>query len=161
MILADAEVFASWAIDPVFCAHAGWRHRPTSADAVSWWRDTIVAPDAELIRLTAVRDGEAVGYVDLHGRDDDERELGFLIGPSTRWRRGLGTAAAEAGLAYGFTLLGLSRIWAEAVEANTGSTRILRRIGMGETGAGGDETFLGRRSRYVRFGVTREEWSAR
>ncbi|BDZ64387.1 GNAT family N-acetyltransferase [Agromyces mangrovi Wang et al. 2018] len=158
---ADAETLASWAVDPVFCAHAGWRVRTSPDDAVLWWREAIAAPDPLLIRLLALHDGEAVGYVDLHGDADDARELGFLIGPSARWHRGLGTAAASAGLAHGFRVLGLARIWAEAVQANVHSVRVLRRVGMRETGAGGAEDFLGTSSRYRRFELTSAEWAER
>src|SRR5699024_12083965 len=54
-------------------------------------------PDPTLLRMTAVVDGEVVGYVDLHGDSDDESELGFAIGDSKRWGKGLGMAAAAAG----------------------------------------------------------------
>ncbi|WP_419775738.1 GNAT family N-acetyltransferase [Microbacterium oxydans] len=73
-----------------------------------------------------------------------------------RWRT---DAAALAGLDHGFTQLGLSSIWAEAVEANFGSVRVLRRIGMTETGHGTSESFLGVDSRYLRFHLSRVDWA--
>lgn len=158
LVDSDAQTLGSWAADPVFCAHAGWRERSSPDEAVPWWRDAIARPDPALIRLMAVSNREPVGYVDLHGGDADDRELGFLIGPSTRWRQGLGTQAARAGLTYGFTVLGLSRIWAEAVDANVGSVRILRRVGMREIGSGAAHTFLGTPSRYLRFDLLRSDW---
>ncbi len=103
--------------------------------------------------------GELVGYVDLHGSDLGEKELGFVIGPSHRWGQGLGRCAAEAGLAYGFEALGVERIWAEALAANTASVRILRAIGMEETGRGGPGEFLGRESYYVQFSICRSAWT--
>ncbi len=151
---------SSWAVDPVFCSHAGWKPRATTDGAVSWWHAAIADPDPLLTRLLAVRGEDPVGYVDLHGDASEVRELGFVIGPSSRWRQGWGTAAALAGLSYGFTVLDLSEIWAEAAEANVGSVRILRQIGMTETGLGGTETFLGAPSRYVQFSLSRADWSA-
>ncbi|TFC17941.1 N-acetyltransferase [Cryobacterium algoritolerans] len=41
-----------------------------------------------------------------------ERELGYLIAPSTSWGRGLGTAAARAGVEFGFDGLGVHR-WSQ------------------------------------------------
>lgn len=161
MVLSDAEELSSWAIDPVFCAHAGWRPRSTVDGAVPWWREAIATPDPMLTRLMAVREEEPVGFVDLHGDAGDMRELGFLVGPSTRWRQGVGTAVAEAGLSYGFTVLELAQIWAEAVEANTGSVRILRRIGLKESGVGTAESFLGVPSRYLQFTQSRDIWLAK
>lgn len=159
LVASDAETLASWATDPLFCAHAGWKLRSTVEGAIPWWHDAITAPDPLLTRLMAVGSEEPIGYVDLHGDADDVRELGFVVGPSSRWHQGLGTAAARAGLSYGFTTLGLSAIWAEAVEANASSVRILRRMGMTETGAGSAEAFLGAPSRYVRFSLSRDAWA--
>lgn len=160
LVASDAETLASWAIDPVFCAHAGWTLHPSVDDAIPWWRQAIAEPDPLLTRLLALHDGEPVGHVDLHGGEEGVRELGFLIGPSGQWHRGLGTAAAVAGLEYGFTELGLSRIWAEALEANVGSVRILRRLGMRETGFGAVEEFLGASSTYLQFSLSRDDWMA-
>ena len=158
LVVSDAEVFASWAIDPVFCAHAGWKESSSVAEGVPWWRDLIANPDPKLLRLAAVRGKEIVGYVDLYGDGTETRELGFVIGPSANWGNGWGTRAARAGLAYGFELMGLTSVWAEAVGANAGSVRILQRVGMTYTGAGDDELFLGVPSTYVQFGLTRSEW---
>lgn len=158
LVPADAEIFAAWATDDIFATHAGWRHATTPEEFVPWWRNLIAQPDTALIRLAVVCNHEIVGYVDLHGEGSDSRELGFVIGPSSRWGRGLGTRAARAGLAYGFENLALESIWAEAVEANTGSVRILRRLGMTYTGEGAEETFVGRPSRYAQYCVTRAAW---
>lgn len=157
----DAETLASWAVDAVFCAHAGWRLRGSPADAVPWWREAITRPDPKLMRLLALSADEPVGYVDLHGDDVTERELGYVIAPSTRWGRGLGTAAARAGLDYGFDQLGLSRIWAEAIEANVASMHVLQRLGMRMVGLGTAAEFLGVDSRYVQFELLSHEWATR
>ncbi|WP_193127608.1 GNAT family N-acetyltransferase [Gulosibacter sediminis] len=98
---------------------------------------------------------DVVGYVDLHGDERSTRELGFVIG------RGLGTMAASAGLEYGFDVLKLSSVWAEAVDANVGSLRVLERIGMTRTGAGDDDMFLGVTSTYSRFALSRSDWEQR
>lgn len=117
-------------------------------------------PDPKLIRLLALCHEQAVGYVDLYGDDIDARELGYLIAPASRWGQGLGIAAARAGLQHGFEALGLRRIWAEAIEANTASVRVLQRLGMDETGPGEAEEFLGQASRYVQFEMLRSRWAA-
>lgn len=157
LVATDARALASWSADYEFCAHAGWSLNATDATAVDWWTNQIMKPDPQLIRLLATSEGAAVGYIDLFGQGTTERELGYVIGPSHRWGSGLGTAAARAGLAYGFLVLGLDRIWAEAVEANVASVRVLRRIGMRETGVGADEQFLGEQSRYLRFELLRSD----
>ena len=155
---ADAETLAGWQTDALFCAHAGWQARESLQEAVGWWHGQISHPDPHLIRLLVLDAQNPVGYVDLHGSGQVERELGYLIGPSTSWGRGLGTAAARAGVAFGFNGLGLSRIWAEAVEANTASVKVLRRLGMREIGLGSEEDFLGQTSHYVQFEILATEW---
>src|SRR5690625_7638379 len=67
-------------------------------------------------------------------------------------------AAAAAGLAYGFDELGLSSIWAEALEANVASVRILQRLGMVDIGRGAEEPFAGVPSVYHQYRVTHSEW---
>lgn len=161
MLASDAPVFASWAADAQFCAQAGWRTRSDVEGLVPRWRTLMANPDPKLVRLTAVCDGDVVGYVDLHGDSERTRELGFAIGGSERWGKGLGLAAAAAGLAYGFDELGLSSIWAEALEANVASVRILQRLGMTYTGRGAEEPFAGVPSVYLQHRVTRSDWGGR
>lgn len=161
MDVSDADTFADWASDPVFLAHAGWSGRATVEELTVWWVAFIAAPDPQLVRLSAVSGDDVVGYVDLHGDEQSTRELGFVIGPSSRWGLGLGTMAASAGLEYGFDVLKLSSVWAEAVDANVGSLRVLERIGMTRTGAGDDDMFLGVTSTYSRFALSRSDWEQR
>ena len=155
---ADAETLAGWQTDALFCAHAGWKRRESQQQSVEWWRNQISHPDPHLIRLLALDTQHPVGYVDLHGSGQVERELGYLVGPSASWGHGLGTAAARAGVAFGFEGLGLTRIWAEAIEANAASVKVLRRLGMREIGFGHEEDFLGQTSRYVQYEIMAADW---
>lgn len=97
-------------------------------------------------------------HADLHGDESHRRELGFLIGERRLWGRGLGLLAAVAGLHHGFAQLGLEEIWAEALDANQRSVRILQRLGFEETGRGEEESFLDRASYYRRFAITADAW---
>lgn len=158
---ADADVLAAWAEDDRFCQHAGWTLRSPAAIRDFWVRQVEAAP-ADLIRLAALsEENDLVGYVDLDGDGQRERELGFLVGPSQRWGRGLGRRVAKAGLAYGFDVLLLDSIWAEAIVANTASVRILRALGMRETDRGSAETFLQVESYHQQFRLTRDQWNER
>ena len=153
----DAETFASWASDERFCEHAGWRLGAEPAEMLAFWAELIADPPAELLRLTATSGGEIVGYVDLHGSRAEERELGYVVGPSNRWGRGLGSAIAAAGVAHAFDVLHLDSIWAEALAANAPSVQILRALGMQETGIGSDETFLREPTHYIQFRLDRHD----
>jgi RimJ/RimL family protein N-acetyltransferase len=116
---------------------------------VSFHRRIIAEPPSRLIRLAATHQGELVGYIDLDGSEPARRELGFVIGDSRRWKHGLGRQAAQAGLEYGFHTMKLTEIWAEALDANLASVRILQGLGMTEIAPGGPGT----RTRYRRFTI--------
>lgn len=81
-------------------------------------------------------------------------ELGFLIGIRARWGEGLGHRAAAAAIEYGFRDLRLDEVWAEALDANQRSIRLLQRLGMRETGRGDEGEFLGQPSFYRQFTLT-------
>ncbi|WP_179855560.1 GNAT family N-acetyltransferase [Paractinoplanes atraurantiacus] len=132
LVSADAATIASWSLDPRFVAGADWTPDLSLEVHVAFQLRIVTDPPADLIRLGAVHEGELVGYVDLHGHEPRRRELGYVIGDSHRWGRGYGGAAARAGLAYGFGVLGLTEIWAEALTGNTASVRILQGLGMTE-----------------------------
>lgn len=155
----DAGVIAGWAADREFCRHADWTVDLPPAEARRFHEALIQAPPPDLIRLGAIHDGRLVGYVDLHGDQPRRRELGFLIGERRLWGRGLGFLAAAAGLDHGFTNLGLEVVWAEALDANQRSVRILRRLGFEETGRGEEESFLDQPSYNRRFDIDADAWA--
>jgi RimJ/RimL family protein N-acetyltransferase len=156
----DAEVIAAWGTDAGFCRAAGWSVGRPLGEYRAFQRDLVAQPPPDLIRLGAVFDRRLVGYVDLHGTEPGRRELGYVIGERRQWRRGLGRAAAEAGLRFGFATLGLTQIWAEALDANLASVRILQRLGMHETGTGDSGIYLGTSTYYRQFAIGSDEFRA-
>lgn len=156
---SDAETFAAWGEDREFCEAAGWNPDLSRETRFNSWRALIADQPPGLLRLMADLGGHIVGFADLNGLEPHRRELGFLVGSRNDWGRGLGTAIARAGLAYGLDTLGLSEIWAEAADANAPSVAILRRLGMSETGRGDDVEFMGRRTFYRRFRALRRDGS--
>lgn len=155
----DAHTMAGWAEDSVFRDHAGWRLDRTRDEIAAFHHGLIACPPDDLVRLGAVVDAHLVGYVDLHGDQPGRRELGFLVGGLERWGRGLGTRLGAAGLVHGFEVLGLDEIWAEALDADEASVRILRRLGLVETGLGEEDEFLGRATRYRQLAISRAAWN--
>ncbi|UFU06401.1 GNAT family N-acetyltransferase [Ruania halotolerans] len=158
LVDADVAMLSSWALDTRFRELAEWSPDLSVAEYRAFWRDLIAAPPPGLLRLGVECADELCGYVDLHGPSESVKELGFLVGPLERWGRGLGTAAAAAGLAYGFDSLGLQRVWAEAYDTNSASLRILARLGMVEIGPGESGMFDGRPTTYRQFALSREQW---
>ncbi|WP_186320716.1 GNAT family N-acetyltransferase [Kocuria rhizophila] len=154
---ADAETYALWGNDELFCRAAEWTLGIPLADRAASLRGLNTAPPADLLRLSAWCDGVLVGHVDIQGTEPTRRELGYLIGSSTSWGRGLGLAAARAGVHFAFDRMGLGTVWAEALDGNTASVKILQRLGMTETGRGAASTYLGRATHYRQF--TLDRWN--
>lgn len=158
--LSDVPTYAAWGLDQLFCEHAGWTIGLPIAEHEDHWRRLITEPRPDHLRLAAIADDEVVGYVDFAGAEPRRRELGYVVGPSNRWGQGLGREIAHCGLKLGFKDLELDELWAEAVDANTASIRILSALGMTETGRGDDEPFLGEPSFYRQFTITRSVFLA-
>lgn len=153
LTLHDAIVLSDWAADDNFCRAAEWTVGLPAEEHHAFHSQLIASPPQDLIRLGAVHKGRLIGYIDLHGEESDRRELGFLIGPRPLWGQGIGLAVARAGLVYGFRKLGLRQVWAEALDANRASVRILERLGMTETGPGAPGTYLAQPTRYRQFAL--------
>ena len=83
--------------------------------------------------------------------------LGYVVGVRSLWGPGIGSAAASAGLRYGFSELSLKEMWAEALDANSPSVDILRRIGMRQNGFREQAVYRGHTTRYRQFSVTADE----
>ncbi len=68
--------------------------------------------------------------------------------------------AGAAGLDYGFDRLGPQEIWAEALDANRRSVRILQLLGLVETGSGDEGVFLDQPTYHRRFAITAKDWAS-
>jgi RimJ/RimL family protein N-acetyltransferase len=88
-------------------------------------------------------------------------ELGYWLGAAS-WGRGYATEAAGALVDYGFRELALERVYAQVLEGNAASCRVLDKLGLIEEGV---------RRRHVRkagklrdvtlYGMLLDEWRAR
>ena len=80
--------------------------------------------------ITRRQDGALIGTIGL-GIDQkhEHAELGYWIG-KPYWGNGYCTEAAETVLHYGFTVLGLNRIYARYMTRNPASGRVMEKVGM-------------------------------
>ena len=65
----------------------------------------------------------------MESADAHEADIGFELALQY-WGHGYATEAARAMLHFGFTELGLHRIWARCIADNVGSIRVLEKLGM-------------------------------
>lgn len=74
--------------------------------------------------------GEMIGWSGLQPLQETGKiEVGYGMAKDF-WRRGIGFECAKAWLEYGFTKTDLEKIYAIAVPENTGSWRIMEKLGM-------------------------------
>ncbi|HET7086600.1 MAG TPA: GNAT family N-acetyltransferase [Rhizomicrobium sp.] len=77
---------------------------------------------------TLIRDGEAIGSVDLSLIRDGSAELGFLLRRDC-WGLGLASEAVGAVAAHGLAALNLMRLAAAVQNANRAAARVLEKNG--------------------------------
>ncbi len=80
--------------------------------------------------VTQKSDGRLIGWSGLQPLEDSgEIEVGYAF-DKPYWRQGFATEVASVWLRYGFEQAGLQRIVAVAVPENTGSRRVMEKLGM-------------------------------
>jgi RimJ/RimL family protein N-acetyltransferase len=83
-----------------------------------------------------LRDGALVGDADLRGLADGAAEFAFLVAAPAEQGKGLGTRLATMIHAFAFGELGLDRVYASIIPANTASRRVFEKLGYAiDTGA--------------------------
>lgn len=157
MLEGDAQTFASWELDETFCFEAGWEPHATLEEASAWWKWRFLHPKADTVRLVGVHERTVIGYADLYGSSSAERELGFAVGPSAAWGRGLGAALTHASASFAFEALELDRISARTTSDATASIKILIGLGMHPVNHVA-ETEATEPRQHLRFAVSREAW---
>jgi len=76
-----------------------------------------------------LRDGALVGDGDLRGVARGAAEFAFLVAAVAEQGKGLGTRIATMIHAFAFAELGLDRVYASIVPANTASRRVFEKLG--------------------------------
>jgi RimJ/RimL family protein N-acetyltransferase len=96
-------------------------------------RMTSLEDDAAGLRLAVVRRDSAQLIGDfslrLRSREDRQGEIGFMFHPDHQGR-GYATEAGRAVLGLGFETFGLHRIFGSCDARNSGSARLMERLGM-------------------------------
>jgi RimJ/RimL family protein N-acetyltransferase len=161
----DFEAVHAYASDPEVVRYMPWG--PNTPDDTREFLTRVIAQSAAqprgeyglAIELSA--EGPVVGSIALHPVDLANRTMmtGYCLRPDL-WGRGMVFEAARALLDAGFGQLGLHRIFATCDVRNTGSWRVMEKLGMRREG-------LLREDRLIRgewrdtfvYAVLAEEWS--
>lgn len=102
---------------------------------------------------------ELLGSVSLRRYTRDRRaELGYWLG-AEHWGAGYATEACQALIDFGFTTLGLTRIYAQVLEGNRASCHVLEKLGMMREGIRRAHIRKGKRMLDVTlYGILKDEW---
>jgi ribosomal-protein-alanine N-acetyltransferase len=106
-------------------------HPYTFADAERFLAKALSGEDREVRFAIETAEGELAGGIGLIPGTDIERlnaEIGYWLG-EPYWGRGFAPAAVRAMTEYGFTEMGLARIFAITMVENTASVRVLDKCG--------------------------------
>lgn len=101
----------------------------TRADAQAWLRSVRRRQPETMFAIASQQ--EAIGGIGLHIQPDVYRisaELGYWLGEPF-WGQGIATEAVRAVTEWGFSHLGLARIYAGVFDGNPASARVLEKAG--------------------------------
>lgn len=126
------------------------------AARIAWWSQ------ARGVTLAIARREEPsglLGTISLRRFARDQRaELGYWLGVDA-WGKGYATEAGDAMITLGFRQLGLSKIYAQVLEGNEPSCRVLEKLGMLGEGIRRRHVRKGKRLHDVSlYGLLRDEW---
>jgi RimJ/RimL family protein N-acetyltransferase len=110
--------------------------------------------------VTLEPDGRPVGSCGLRMPHSaaNEAELGYELAPPL-WGQGYATEIACAMLGFGFDDLSMHRVWAQSIEENRASIRVLEKVGMRCEGHTREPYWMkGRWWNMVIYGLLEHEW---
>ncbi len=127
---ADEEDFVALFQDPRVSRWMGEGTAAEHEDRALFGRIFSKVYAGDLFAVWAVRrDGLLVGHAEIKPTEAvGGHEIVYALAPGA-WGSGLGTELAEALVAYGFDVLGLSEVHATVAAPNLASLALLRRIG--------------------------------
>ncbi len=132
---ADWQAVLAYQRDPRYLRYYPWTER-SAEDAHEFVSRFIVQQQIEprtkfQLAVTLKSGGELIGNCGIRKDATESRsaDIGYELSP-THWGRGYATEAARAIVDFGFTQLGVHRIWATCIAENTASAHVLEKLGM-------------------------------
>lgn len=163
---SDAADVYDYAKNPAVGPIAGWPAHKSPEESLEIIRTVFSNPGVfAMERKDTGRVVGSVGFVHNHpaGKhlDCPDDEIGYALALDC-WGRGLMPEAVEAVLEYGFTRLGMARIWCGHYAINWRSRRVIEKCGFAYQFARPTEVELMGEIRQTYFYVqTKEDWRGR
>ncbi|MGG6310403.1 GNAT family N-acetyltransferase [Paenibacillus macerans] len=131
--MEDEQEVHVYASDPFVVRHMVWgpNSEEETREYLARMREMQNKEPREGYELAAVlkATGQLIGGCGLYLSGFKQGEIGYCFNPLF-WRQGYATEAARALLALGFQELGLHRIYATCRPDNSGSAKVMQKIGM-------------------------------
>lgn len=165
---SDIESFVAYRNIPEVAKYQGWKipyPRERAVQLVDEMRDMEFPEPGHWLQLALVlkESGRMIGDVGVRIKKDDSRQavIGFTLAPEY-WRMGYTTEAVTALLDFLFEELDLHRVMADCDTENTGSWRMLEKVGFRREAHFVDSFLMGEdyASEYI-YGMLQREWRAR
>ncbi|WP_141732679.1 GNAT family N-acetyltransferase [Oligoflexus tunisiensis] len=136
---SDLESILRFTGDPEVATHSSWGPL-TRDETMDYMNKALMAIDAQprvnfALALVLKSTNELIGNVSLNIRNPQTREaeIGYTL-RRDQWHQGYASEAARAVIHFGFTELGLHRIFATTSPHNVPSQRVLEKIGLKREG---------------------------
>jgi len=163
---SDAADVYDYARDPRVGPIAGWPPHRDEAESLEIIRTVFSAPGVFAVELRET--GRVIGSVGFVGNHPvgilpncPDDEVGYALG-AAYWGRGLMPEAVQAVLEYGFTELGLKRIWCSHYAGNLRSASVIRKCGFSyQFAQSTDVELLGEVRQTYFYMLTKEDWRER
>jgi ribosomal-protein-alanine N-acetyltransferase len=166
--MTEADIDAHFALfsDPEVTRYLGrpaWTERIQAVEAIGKVLANYASGEAMRLGLALRTTGELIGDAGLWRIDDANRrcDIGYSLARA-HWGRGYAAEALEALLTYGFDTLGLNRVEADIDPRNTGSQRVLEKLGFRQEGYMPERWIVnGVTADTAFYGLLRSGWMAR
>ena len=164
----DWKAMSEYARDPETVKYLPWGPN-SEGQTIDFLRKTIEARDAALMSRRdyqfgiVLKEGDRlIGGMRITIQHPEHRngDIGYVLHRS-HWKKGLMTEAGRAILDFGFSKLGLHRIYATCDPANEGSARVLEKIGMKREGHLRDALWMKNDWRdSLLYAILHQDWKA-
>jgi RimJ/RimL family protein N-acetyltransferase/precorrin-6B methylase 2 len=160
---ADLPDYVKWLNDPEVTEFTTLESGSITLEHEREWFRAISAPDCSAHNWAIEADGRHIGACDLvPGGLVQQAYVGIIIGDTTAWGKGYGTAALREVLRIGFQELNLHRIRLDCHAGNARGLRCYEKCGFRREGIARQARFKrGRWVDVVQMAILREEWEAK
>lgn len=162
----DWQAVLAYQVDPLYLRYNHWSERtPESVREFVGWFLKQQRQDPRIkyqLAIVLKSTGQLIGNcgVRMDEVNSVQADIGYELS-SKFWNHGYATEAAQAIVDFGFSHLGVNRIWADCVADNAGSAHVLEKLGMKLEGRlRENKYFKGREWDTLIYAILADEWKA-